>query len=386
VDCCRKQEIALVKQYVIGFWLLGFLVWNCGFVNAQGIVVQNVAVRQLSTEVGGRQIIIDFELAGTGISAQSPAYVFVRYSVDGGSTWQLLSRDYFSMGANDLFVNSGKHQIVWWGVEEVTPGNSDDLQVRVRATQMQAVPGGTFLMLSEPAQGRHLEPVQKPEYLPLFYMMRYETTVAQYTEYLNEMGGTGAGYSKRMAVASRCGIIQSGDNPNFRYTVMEGREQYPVTWISWYDAVSYLKWCGLRLPTEAQWEKACRGGLFIDGDEKKHQKNPLPERKFPWGDETPNADGIWRCNLDGDKDGYPGTAPVGSFAEYASPYGICDLAGNVAEWTRDWYTTTYHEGLDGFRVLRGGSWMAMPAGVSAITGATQFPLRQSSSVGFRGVR
>ena len=113
---------------------------------------------------------------------------------------------------------------------------------------------------------------------------------------------------------------------------------------------------------------------------------PLPDRLYPWGNEAPDADGAYRCNLDGEVDGFIGTAPVGSFSDFNSPYGIADLAGNVAEWTEDWYTTTHHAGLDGYRVLRGGSWMAMPAGVTIITGATQFPINESSIMGFRGVR
>ena len=64
---------------------------------------------------------------------------------------------------------------------------------------------------------------------------------------------------------------------------------------------------------------------------------------------------------------------------------MCDLAGNVAEWTRERYTTSYHADLDGFRILRGGSWMSLPEGVDAVTGATRLPLKRSAAVGFRGV-
>jgi formylglycine-generating enzyme required for sulfatase activity len=58
----------------------------------------------------------------------------------------------------------------------------------------------------------------------------------------------------------------------------------------------------------------------------------------------------------------------------------------MAEWTLDWYSTSFHAGLDGFRMVRGGSWMAVPAACDAITGATQLPLKESSIMGFRGVR
>ncbi len=204
-----------------------------------------------------------------------------------------------------------------------------------------------------------------------------------YTDYLNEIGGEGAGWNQRMTNSDRCGIVRHN---NYTYSVQPGRENYPITYISWYDATNFLQWCGLRLPTEAEWEKAVRGGIYLDGDEAKKHSNPMPERRYPWGDKAPNADGVYRCNYDGQDDGFAYTAPVGSFDKFSSPYGVCDLAGNVAEWTLDWYSTSYHAGLDGFRMVRGGSWMAVPAACDAITGATQLPLKESSIMGFRGAK
>ena len=140
----------------------------------------------------------------------------------------------------------------------------------------------------------------------------------------------------------------------------------------------------LRLPTEAEWEKAFRGGLFLDGDQAKKVKNPKPERRYPWGDEDPDQDGVFRCNYDGGDDGFDYTSPVASFAKFASPYGINDLSGNVTEWTLDWYKTSHHAGLDGFRMVRGGSWMDLVDGVDGISGATSLPNHESSIMGFRG--
>ena len=77
---------------------------------------------------------------------------------------------------------------------------------------------------------------------------------------------------------------------------------------------------------------------------------------------------------------------MGSFGDFNSPYGVCDMAGNVAEWTADWYTTPYHVGLDGFRMSRGGSWMAVPEAVDGVSGATYLPLKESSIMGFRGAK
>ena len=178
----------------------------------------------------------------------------------------------------------------------------------------------------------------------------------------------------REVVVSRVGIERTKEG-GFR--ALEGRSLHPICYVSWYDAASFLDWCGLRLPTEAEWEKSFRGGLFFDGDESKKAMNSLPERRFPWGNEAPDQDGVFRCNADGDQDGHPYTAPVGSFAKFASPYGVNDLSGNVNEWTLDWYKTTHHAGLDGFRMVRGGSWMDLPDGVDVISGATSLPNLES---------
>jgi formylglycine-generating enzyme required for sulfatase activity len=118
---------------------------------------------------------------------------------------------------------------------------------------------------------------------------------------------------------------------------------------------------GYRLPTEAEWEKAARGGLTLaDGD-----SNPLPERTFPWGDVPPDCAraNYGSCSTD--------TAPVGSRSEGASPYGVADMAGNVWEWCRDPYDANYYEDAPSQDprgpsrivspvVVRGGSWGDSP--------------------------
>jgi formylglycine-generating enzyme required for sulfatase activity len=156
-----------------------------------------------------------------------------------------------------------------------------------------------------------------------------------------------------LAVEDACWQRPEGPGSN-----VSARGGFPVTHVSWKDANAYCRWSGTRLPTEAEWECAARGGL--EG------------RRFPWGDEL-QPHGRHRCNIwqgrfpeqDLAEDGYSGPAPVNAFEP--NGFGLFNVAGNVWEWCEDWFSPSYHRVTrpddpryaipTGRRSMRGGSFL-----------------------------
>ena len=246
---------------------------------------------------------------------------------------------------------------------------------------MVHVRGGTFLMGSPPWVGDDEHP-QHTVTLRGYCIDRTEVTVAAYTRCVASGKCTAPAEPAKLGGDRLCNGTR-GD-----------RQDHPVNCVDWNQAKAYCAWANRRLPSEAEWEYAARGG---EGS------------TYPWGSEAPSARRLNACGSEcrargkqlgpgaskvmyEDTDGWEATAPVGSFPGGASPFGALDMAGNVWEWTADWYgeyqagastnPTGPKEGTA--RVIRGGGWSEIDA--SRVRGASRFwdePANRSADRGLR---
>ncbi len=171
---------------------------------------------------------------------------------------------------------------------------------------------------------------------------------------------------------------------------VRGHADYPVVHVSWNDAQAYCEWAGYRLPTEAEWEFACRGRL--------------ESKRYPWGDELV-PDGQHRCNIwqgdfpvrDTGEDGYRGLAPVSAFAP--NGFGLYNMTGNVWEWTEDRFSAEWHRTATRIdpvgppegdsRVIRGGSYLCHSSYCNRYRNSARSantPDSSTGNLGFRVVR
>ena len=248
--------------------------------------------------------------------------------------------------------------------------------------RMVPIPAGRFLMGSADGVGT---PGEHPAHwvtLDAFCMDRTEVTVARYRECAR--AGNCVAAPTTPSTGADWSEVCNGDRID--------RDTHPINCISWQAADAFCGWATGRLPTEAEWELAARGSMGRD---------------FPWGATMPSESLLNACGpecaetMGGEasafsaEDGWLGTAPVGTFPNGASMYGVLDMAGNVAEWTGTRYGrygyehTVNPEGprTGATRVVRGGGWLDLQFDrFRAARRDAQAPGYRGRSVGFRCVR
>lgn len=231
---------------------------------------------------------------------------------------------------------------------------------------MVLIPAGEFVMGS--ATGDANERPAHRVFVKDFFIDSFEVTNDKYAAFLNVAGNRMEGGEYYLFTDSRDSRIYEMKGT---FVVEEGYGDHPVTMVTYPGAEAYAKWAGKRLPTEAEWEKAARGGLA--------------GKQYPWGDEI----GTLSANYGRKR---MGTTPVGLFVP--NGFGLYDMAGNVAEMVSDYYDEHYYKVAPAtdpkgpetgeVHVVRGGSWLSGANGVGvSVRGAGALPYISLPNVGFR---
>jgi formylglycine-generating enzyme required for sulfatase activity len=272
------------------------------------------------------------------------------------------------------------------------------------------LPGGSFLMGSDDPDGFSDDgegPIRRVT-LSTFRIDRHATSNRRFAEFVDATGyrtdaerygwsfvfvgllPTGHPLTRAVAQAPWWRQVYGADwrHPEGAKSSLDERMDHPVVHVSWNDAAAYCRWAGRRLPTEAEWEYAARGGL--------------ENARYAWGDEL-TPDGRWMCNIwqgtfpteNTMVDGFLGTAPVDAFVP--NGFGLHNVAGNVWEWCADWFGATHPRTTKvdprgpsngESKVIRGGSYLCHDSycnryRVAARTGNT--PDSSTGNMGFRCV-
>lgn len=226
--------------------------------------------------------------------------------------------------------------------------------------EMVEIPAGEFILGSN--QGGFNEKPAHVANLDAYWIDRYEVIYKRYMEFVEATGHRQPGPPSRYA--TKLGLLR-------------GPHQ-PITYVSWSDANDYCQWKGKRLPTEQEWEKAMRG---TDG------------RTWPWGEGLTGRP----ANFAGEADGFEVSAPVGSFPLDQSVFGVYDGAGNVMEWTDNWYiedlylqeNTVSQEGgrpPSTYKAMRGSGYTSRGVDLRITNRSFMVPDFRDETIGFRCAR
>lgn len=243
--------------------------------------------------------------------------------------------------------------------------------------EMVRIPAGSFTMGSDKKTDKNAYLVEMPQrkvHLDAYEIDKYEVTTVQYLKFV-------------LATNRPPQVDWKFDGGNFQETMVS----HPIMHVTWYEADEYCKWTGKRLPTEAEWEKAARG--------------EADARVYPWGNEMAglSRSNYGRSGLSGpvrDRPErlllYPPIISVFKYDNAASPYGVLQMAGNVAEWVADWYDKDYYKtALDrnpkgpekgSQKAFRGGGWIDSTPSVRVSQRNGTDPKTSMNWMGFRCAR
>lgn len=230
-----------------------------------------------------------------------------------------------------------------------------------------------------------------------FYVGIHEVTIAQFRTFVEATGYlTDAETDEIRGGLGLVNKVPTQDEPfSWRETGFSQSDQHPVVNVSWNDAQAFVEWLSekegrtYRLPTEAEWEFACRGGVYAqfshgDDPEQLFLVANIADRSF--AAEFPQMKGPTQST-----DGHAFTAPVGTFAP--NPYGLFDMHGNVSEWCSDWWRPVQSRDISNpsrprngsFKVYRGGSWLSYPWQATVAHRQFVSPSLRDYTIGFRVV-
>ena len=281
--------------------------------------------------------------------------VWVSVSDNGGTNWRV-PVDNFT-GAVGQSINPGTNKHITWDAGADMPGKSGNFKVRVFADDgnsqdsMLSVPSGWFAYQNTPI-GSYI-------FVDSYMISKYELTVSQYCQFLNVDDPDGTYWHSGQE------IIKKGDPGNHYYEIQSGRDNYPVRYVSFYDAEAYALWksniTGLtyRLPTEQEWEKAAGW-------------DPVQQHHYTYGFHSDTID-CSKCNYN---ICVGGPTIVSSYDPYKSYYGCYDMSGNVWEWTSSIYSGDS-------RVIRGGGWSDDATGCAVTFRSGDGPSLRGGGIGFR---
>ena len=372
-------------------------------------VLSNAVVSQ---RVDTNLVDLTYDLSGAGPSG---ATIDVELSDDSGATYNLVASSLSGDSGSYIFNGTDK-QIVWDAGSDKPDFASDTMRFRISATeewpfpvpvdvdQFVFVPAASFTMGD--AQGELANAPAHQVSVSGFYMGKYEVTWSLWQEVRTwavsngyDLSGAGIGKADTHPVHSAnwyeavkwCNAASERAGLDPVYYLSQGGGVYRSG-----ESAPYIDYSkqGYRLPTEAEWEKAARGGLS--------------GKRFPWGDTISNDDANYRANgsrssydvstyttdtyhPDYDNGATPYTAPVGSFA--ANDYGLYDTAGNLREWCNDRYDGSYYSNSPGSdptgpttgskRVRRGGGWLDIASNCRVAHRGNLNPASRNHNCGFR---